>query len=42
MAAIASKQKQLVWIESDSHDIIRKNINNTYSLLDAFIGQQAA
>ena len=42
MAAIASKQKQLVWIESDSHDIIRKNINNTYSLLDAFIGQHAA
>ncbi len=37
MDKIASKQKTLKWIDADSHDLIRNNVDKTWQLLDEFI-----
>lgn len=41
MKGLASKQKELKWIETDSHDLIRNNIKGTWSLLDEYINSRA-
>ncbi|MDC1436963.1 alpha/beta fold hydrolase [Gammaproteobacteria bacterium] len=34
---LASKQKELKWVETDSHDLIRNNLEGTWSLLDEYL-----
>lgn len=41
MAGLSSEQKELKWIETDSHDLIRNNLKGTWSLLDEYISSRS-